>query len=76
VVGTVINKSLEHINTETFVKDLERELINSGEVKFVASSAERQEVRQERAEQQENANDETRKKMKNENGADYMLRAR
>src|SRR5688500_12593471 len=36
IVGTVLNKSHEHVNTETFVKDLERELINSGRVKFVA----------------------------------------
>ena len=51
IVGKVLNKSHEHINTETFVKDLERELINSGEVKFVASSEQRQEIRAERDDQ-------------------------
>ncbi|MEK7067399.1 MAG: penicillin-binding protein activator LpoB, partial [Patescibacteria group bacterium] len=30
IVGTVANKSHEHINTQTFIKDLDRELINSG----------------------------------------------
>ena len=29
IVGTVRNRSNEHINTRTFVKDLERALINS-----------------------------------------------
>jgi hypothetical protein len=41
IVGTISNKSYEHINTETFVKDLERELTNSGQVKFVAGRSPR-----------------------------------
>jgi len=45
IVGTVRNLSHEHINTRTFIADMERELINSGEVEFVASSSERDEVR-------------------------------
>jgi uncharacterized protein (TIGR02722 family) len=74
IVGTVLNKSHEHINTETFVKDLERELINSGKVRFVASKDQRQEVREERMDQSQNASIETAKSMGQEYGADFMLK--
>ncbi len=74
IVGKVLNKSHEHINTETFVKDLERELINSGEVSFVASSEQRQEIRAEREDQALNASIETAKSMGQEYGADFMLK--
>ena len=36
VVGSVRNKSYEHIQTDTFVNDLTRALTNSGRVSFVA----------------------------------------
>ena len=74
IVGTVRNLSHEHINTRTFVSDLERSLINSGEVQFVASSSERQELREERKEQDLHASEETRKAMGRETGADFMLK--
>jgi len=74
IVGMVANKSLEHINTETFIKDLERELINSGRIGFVASSEQRGEVRNERMEQSMNASPETVKSMGKEYGADFMLK--
>ncbi|MBT8342743.1 MAG: penicillin-binding protein activator LpoB, partial [Desulfatitalea sp.] len=51
IVGTIRNRSDEHINTRTFVKDLERALINSGEVAFVADAMERDELREERRDQ-------------------------
>lgn len=41
VIGSVRNKSHEHINVETFIKDMERALINSGKVDFVANAEER-----------------------------------
>lgn len=72
-VGTVRNLSDEHINTETFTIDMERELINSGQVRFVASRDQRREIRDERAEQQEYASDETVKKMREETGADFLI---
>jgi uncharacterized protein (TIGR02722 family) len=72
-VGTVRNMSNEHIDTETFTTDMERELINSGRVRFVASREQRQEIRQERAEQQEYASDETVKRMAQEVGADFLI---
>ena len=72
-VGTIENMSHEHINTETFIADFERELINSGSVRFVAAKDWRAEIRAERQEQQEFASRETMKKMRNETGADFML---
>lgn len=74
IVGTVRNLSHEHINTNTFIADMERELINSGQVEFVASAKEREEVREEIKEQDLYASEETRKAMGQEIGADYMLK--
>ncbi|MDO9578943.1 MAG: penicillin-binding protein activator LpoB [Candidatus Cloacimonadales bacterium] len=73
IVGTIRNFSSEHIETGTFIKDIERELINAGKVKFVASSKEREEIRNERTEQQSYASDETAKRLAVESGADFML---
>ena len=55
------------------MKKFETALINSGKVDFVASSSERQEIREERLEQQEWASEETAKRLANEYGADFML---
>ncbi len=73
IVGLVKNRSHEHINVQTFVKDLERALINSGQVQFVASSGERTGVRDERTDQAKHASEETMKGPGQEIGADYML---
>ncbi|HEY9166200.1 MAG TPA: penicillin-binding protein activator LpoB [Candidatus Kryptonia bacterium] len=74
IVGTVRNLSSEHIETNTFISDIERELVNSGKVTFVASKQERKEVREERLDQQSNATEESAKKLAAETGADYILR--
>lgn len=73
IVGTIKNKSDEHIAIDTFQKDIERELTNSGLVDFVAGKSERDEVRTEREDQQTFASEQTRKEMYAETGADYML---
>jgi PBP1b-binding outer membrane lipoprotein LpoB len=73
VVGRVKNKSHEHINVQTFVNDMQRELINSGKVTFVAGREERPDVREERADQEIMASEETKKEMTNETGAELML---
>lgn len=73
IVGLVRNKTSEHINTETFIKDIEREFINSGRVKVVQAGAARDELRQARADQQDFASPETTKKWGLELGADYIL---
>ncbi len=74
IVGTVRNRTAEHIATTAFIKNLERELINSSRVEFVANKEERAEVRDERADQQEFSSAESLKKFQKETGADYMLR--
>ena len=73
IVGRVLNRSHEHINVQTFIKDLERQLTNSGRARFVASSSERDEIREERMDQQTHASEETAKGLGKEFGADYML---
>ena len=74
IVGTVKNRSVEHIPTVPFIKNLEKELINSGRVDFVANKEEREEVREERSDQQEYSSDETVKRFRQETGADFLLR--
>ena len=73
IVGAVRNLSSEHIATETFTKDLERELVNSGRVTFVANPVERDPLREERRQQQTWSSAETQKRLAAETGADYML---
>jgi len=73
IVGRVRNRSHEHINVQTFVKDLERALINSGRVQFVASKSERAGVREERRDMAKHASEETMKGPGEEIGADFML---
>jgi len=74
IVGEVRNLSHEHINVNTFIADLERALLNSGRVEFVASRSERGEVRGERKDQDIHAREDTRKAMGQEIGADFMLK--
>ena len=73
IVGNIRNKSSEHIATDIFIKDIERELLNTGKVKFVATSDEREQLRLERIDQQTFSSDESMKKLANETGADFML---
>lgn len=74
IIGTVRNLSHEHINTNTFVNEMERELINSGRVEFVASSDERNEIREERIDQDLNATESSRNTAGQEQGADFILK--
>ena len=73
IVGLVYNKSHEHIEAGTFIKDVERAFINSGKVRLVQAGDKREELRAERAAQQEFASPETQKKWGQELGADYIL---
>ena len=73
IIGNIRNLSQEHINTNTFVNDLERAFVNSGRVDVVASRSERGDIRDERADMDLNATEATRKEMGKETGADYML---
>lgn len=74
IVGKIRNLTSEHINTNTFIKDIEREIVKSRWLKFVANKIERNEVRDERMEQQMHASEETAKRMMQETGADFMLK--
>jgi PBP1b-binding outer membrane lipoprotein LpoB len=73
IVGTIRNRSSEHIAVGTFIGDVERAFINSGEVRSVASTEEREQVRAEREDQQQHASEETVKQWGREHGADYIL---
>jgi len=73
IVGVIRNRSSEHIDTDMFTKSIERELINSGKVSFVASDKERESLRKERMDQQGEANPDTIKRLGMETGADFMM---
>lgn len=73
IVGFVTNKSHEHIEAETFVKDVEQSFIKSGKVRLVQGGKKRDELRAEKADQQTNASTSSMKKFGLEQGADFIL---
>ncbi len=73
VIHSIRNKTSEHIPSETFINDIKRELLRSGEVDFVVSGDERDEVREERRDQELNASSETQAQMGQETGANFAL---
>ena len=62
-----------NLNTATFTKDIERALLNSGKVEFVANKNEREQLREEKLDQGGNASAQTGKSAHEETGADLML---
>jgi uncharacterized protein (TIGR02722 family) len=73
VVGTIKNKTSEHIDAGNFVKKFEIVIHNSGIAELVESDEFRDKLRQERAEQQDFADPATVAKWGKEVGADVML---
>ena len=73
VVGLVYNKSTEHIDTDTYIKDVERSFINSGQVRLVQAGAKREELRAERQDQNTYASPSTAAKWGRELGADFIM---
>lgn len=73
LVGLVQNKTNEHISTEIFIKDIEREFLNSGKVKIIQAGDAREQIRKERQDQQNNTSGNTMKKFGKEKGADFIL---
>ena len=73
IVGLVRNKSHEHIESETFIKDIEKVLIKKQSARIVSGGKMREELRAERADQQTNSASSTVKKFGLETGADFML---
>ncbi len=75
IIGSIKNNSYEHINPEMFTEELQRALINSGKVSFVANKDERVEVRDERVDQAAgNTEPSTISEKGHETGADFMLK--
>lgn len=73
IIGTIRNKSSEHINTDVFVNDIEKAILNSGKATFVARKGERDQLREERVDQQYFSSPETAKALANETGADHII---
>ncbi len=73
IIGSIKNKTSEHIDPITFIKNLERAFINSDNVSVVQSGAQRAEARDERNDQQTFASEESRKQWGKEKGADFIL---
>ena len=73
VVGIIKNKSHEHVAVETFIKDIEKSALNSGKIRIVTAGEAREELRKERADQNEFATPETIAKWGRELGADFIL---
>ncbi|OQX79293.1 MAG: penicillin-binding protein activator LpoB [Bacteroidetes bacterium 4484_276] len=73
IVGFVQNKTHEHIDAEIFINDLEKAFINSGRVKLVQGGEKREQLRGERAAQQDYSSPETVAQWGREVGANFML---
>jgi len=73
IVGLIKNKSHEHINAQTFIKDIEKAIINDGSARLVLAGSKRNALRSERADQQDFASSETAKNWGLELGADFMV---
>ena len=73
IVGFVANKSHEHIEAETFVKDVENSFVTTQRVRLVQGGKKREELRAEKADQQTNSTVSSMKKFGLEQGADFIL---
>jgi uncharacterized protein (TIGR02722 family) len=74
IVGTVRNLSREQLDTSSFIVEIERELMASGKIGYIASSSKREELREMIREQDSHATDASRKSLGEKTGADYMLK--
>lgn len=73
LVMNVRNRSHEHIQVDTFINDLRRAMIRSGQVDFVAGNKVREGLREERKDQEFNATAATAAKLAAEQGANFAL---
>lgn len=76
IVGRIQNDTQDYIDSRLFTTQWERELLNSDRIRFVAHNDQRGDIRDERAQGQEWNSPETKKQMRNETGADYILLGR
>ncbi|MEM9416954.1 MAG: penicillin-binding protein activator LpoB [Bacteroidota bacterium] len=73
IVGTIFNKTHEHIEADTFIKDIEMKLLKEGNVRIVANRVLREKLRKEKQEQVSFTSLEPQKLCGKELGANYML---
>lgn len=73
IVGTVRNETMEHIDTEVITNALETQMMDTGRVDFVADPDTREQIREERLDQQQYADPESAARLASETGADLML---
>lgn len=73
IVGTIRNKTSEHIDAENYVRRMELAIYESNVADIVESGAFRDRLRKERAEQQDFASTESAAEWGKELGADLML---
>ncbi len=73
VVGSVLNRTTEHIATDVFMNEIERAFIESGRIDVIATMSERGDVRDERSDQARFASPETAAGFGLEMGADYVM---
>jgi hypothetical protein len=73
LVGSFRNDSDEHIDTSIISSTMEVAIFNSGRADFVAGGSTRNELRDERQDQQSNASEQSAKALANETGADFLL---
>ncbi len=73
IFGSVRNRTTEHIAVNTFLRDMEAAFLRSGLARVVADRDQREQVREEREDQQQKASAETRARMRKELGADFIV---
>ncbi len=73
IVGLIGNRTSEHISAETFIKDIERAFLTDRRIRLVQAGDKREQLRGERADQQDYASPETTKKWGKELGADFIM---
>lgn len=73
IVGTIRNKTSEHIDSDTYIKKFELAIFNSGTADLVESDAFRDKIRMERVQQQDFADPATVAQWGKEVGANLML---
>jgi penicillin-binding protein activator len=74
VVGEIVNRSHEHIESDPFIKDIERDLLNAGSIRIITHGSFREKLRSQRQDQQQNTSStEVQKKAGRELGADFIL---
>ena len=73
IVGNINNNTAEHINTGLFIREIEKAIVNNPDVQMVADAEQREQIREERSDQNKYSSFESAAAMAKELGANYML---